>query len=162
MTHGSLPNRLNVDTRRLSPVGNVRDVSDKSGVPLYFGWTLLRKIINVDMQNECRMNQHIFFNFRKNNGTRNISRSGSFNNAATDFSEVTSFYILPWKWATCWIFMLVTLWTITYGSDIMVLKIKIFVVNFLNDDILRMWQKWPGGKSVTNIDKRVESNTASI
>ena len=41
------------------------------------------------MQNEFRMNQHIFFNFRKNNGTRNISRSASFNNAANDFSEVT-------------------------------------------------------------------------
>ena len=40
------------------------------------------------MQNDCRMNQHIFFNFRKNNGTRNISRSASFNNAANDYSEV--------------------------------------------------------------------------
>ena len=89
MTYGSLPNRLNVDTQGLSPVGNVRDVSDKSGAPLYFGWTMWREIINVDMQNECRMNQHIFFNFRKNNGTRNISRSASFNNAANDFCEVT-------------------------------------------------------------------------
>lgn len=40
------------------------------------------------MQNDCRMNQHIFFNFRKNNGTRNISRSASFNNAANDYTEV--------------------------------------------------------------------------